>query len=569
MGASVSAEIKRIIARLSNKEIGCNDVPEEYRKEISIVRTERKLGLRTLQRRGYDVVRNAFFAEENIVYDYMEKEPRIRMEVTWFQDFRTFYDYVDGLIYDDSCYFQCPVTKFEGYSVDLDRLFQRKAFVEATIDSCCFEEEEDEDGLTGSEAEKRKKLCKKWFQKFNECKDFEQFQETIKSYHRSKLRRSVNIELFLYDFILKDRYDEKRFNIIMQYASSGGNRAAELIGSLCYIYPPDKVIEHYSYRDGTKQEFYRHRARYRNLVRVIRDGKVRREREAKFDPESQYYIEKIRLETMERPKEVQYIFKCFESLEELIHYRKGDLRNTDLTKAPDISFDFSGCRIDNTTKLPVRKETDLRFAVIKRYKNGKFIITARWSNEIGAVIKEKKYVFDYFFDCLAFLKNDLSDADLTMCDGLENLQTTDGIDLSNAKVISRICEKFGLPYKSHDFGEKIFFPIPLENEAETKELYLSDREEIVPKEDKDRIPRVEEGVYKRIYYISDIHLGHRLLHYNAKSWTDAEYVIRKVIASIASDAFGILLIDGDVAEDIDIFKLFVSKRSITTRSTSL
>ena len=102
--------------------------------------------------------------------------------------------------------------------------------------------------------------------------------------------------------------------------------------------------------------------------------------------------------------------------------------------------------MDNTTKLPLHTYLEPACLVKKYYREGKFHVVQQWQNPDGVVLKEYSHTFDYFFDFVAFLNGDLSGADLLFCDGLEFLEQWDGIDFTNAKLKSTLCEKFGLPY---------------------------------------------------------------------------------------------------------------------------
>ena len=66
---TISKEVKKIIRQLKKSEISCFSIPEEYRNDKNIIDIERKLGMRKVGRRGYDVIRNTFFVEEELTND--------------------------------------------------------------------------------------------------------------------------------------------------------------------------------------------------------------------------------------------------------------------------------------------------------------------------------------------------------------------------------------------------------------------------------------------------------------------------------------------------------------------
>ena len=63
--AMVSPEEKLIIKKLKTGELEMRDVPEEFALDSNVVKAERKLGLRKSGHRGFDVIAQIFFVEED------------------------------------------------------------------------------------------------------------------------------------------------------------------------------------------------------------------------------------------------------------------------------------------------------------------------------------------------------------------------------------------------------------------------------------------------------------------------------------------------------------------------
>ena len=129
------------------------------------------------------------------------------------------------------------------------------------------------------------------------------------------------------------------------------------------------------------------------------------------------------------------VCRAFETFDEFVKYRKGNLKNCDLSEAIDLDVDFSKYTTDDTTKLPIREDENLSCKVLKVYKNGEFAVCQFWSNEDKEIVKQQVHRFSYFFDFVAFLKGDLSGADLLFCTGMKNLSNIDGINLSYVKIV--------------------------------------------------------------------------------------------------------------------------------------
>lgn len=70
-------------------------------------------------------------------------------------------------------------------------------------------------------------------------------------------------------------------------------------------------------------------------------------------------------------------------------------------------------------------------------------------------------------------------------------------------------------------------------------------------------------------YISDLHLMHRIQNAGCRSKEDVIYVVQKIASTIASEADSLLLINGDVASDFDIFQLFIKILSKTLHKNTM
>ena len=116
-------EVKHIISQLKKSEICIRDIPEEYRENDDIVNIERKIGLRKNYRCGFDVISGRFFAEEDILYR-SEEFGWSHLDPQYFDDFDSYYKYLDGNIYDNACYFLLDPIKLPDY-VDQNKLYER------------------------------------------------------------------------------------------------------------------------------------------------------------------------------------------------------------------------------------------------------------------------------------------------------------------------------------------------------------------------------------------------------------------------------------------------------------
>lgn len=558
-------EIKQIIQGLKFHVISIRHVPEEVRYDKNIVAAERKYGLRRELNRGFDVINNFFFVEEIIYEDLMGELISQENRLT-FDTFEEYYEYLDGDIYERACYKYCDFTKYKDFvkkkKIDITRLLERETFLTETIDDVSLDISQEELDAY-DKAESNKKLIKTWIKKFEVCTSGYDLEVVVEKYDKSKLKDILDVSFFFYHYIFKDVNDKSRFSAIMEYMCTGKYPEYKIINALCSIYNPNDVIENYNYSGGTKQTNYKHKKKLKDYVKLLDAGKVEFKTRCYFDGKSHYYCEDIEgFEDGRRWASVSYQ-RYFETFEEFIKYKNGNLYGVDLSGAIKLDVDFSLYEMDETTKLPVVAIDDLSCEIHKEYQNGKFVVWKEWKTKEGTSVKKNTFVTRYFFDFVYYLKGNLSDSFLLFCDGLENLTDYDTIDFSGARMTSKLCEKFGISFESYSLNKDAIgsFAIAEKNEEETS-LALVETENIdLTVDNRDMHSLSVSGEYdrnsQRIYYITDIHLMHKLENANCKSKDDVRYVLKKVVDNIVNEAESLLLIGGDVSSDFSVFELFV------------
>ena len=89
---------KEIIDRIKKNKILYSAIPLELREDEDIIEAERKSGMRVFSNRGYDIIANNFFVDEEIT-DLLSN----RSITTTFESFDQYYNYLSGEIYEKSC----------------------------------------------------------------------------------------------------------------------------------------------------------------------------------------------------------------------------------------------------------------------------------------------------------------------------------------------------------------------------------------------------------------------------------------------------------------------------------
>ena len=122
----MNKQISIIIKNIKNKNIDYRDIPIELRDNIDIIEAERKSGMRVYSNRGYDVVFNRFFVQEDII-DFSDNSI-LKTIITNFESFDNYYEYLNGNIYEKSCYYQCEFTSKEikKYKIDINKIAEER-----------------------------------------------------------------------------------------------------------------------------------------------------------------------------------------------------------------------------------------------------------------------------------------------------------------------------------------------------------------------------------------------------------------------------------------------------------
>lgn len=556
-------EVKRIIQNLRKKKIGVNDIPEVYAQNKEIIAAELELNLRKRGRRGFDVISCLFFVEEEIVCRNFFGEHIVERK-TKFDNFDDYYDYLEGDIYENACYkyFQCPDSIIKDKKIDIKKLYSKVAYITDKIDNYKIDGKDDE----YKQADKIKKQCMKWFEKFNSCDTYSKFAEMVKKYNKSEMQRYVDIEVFFYSYIFVDVNDKNRFDIIMQYMATNEFPTCRVLNTLCSIYDINDVVETYdSYVDvmcvAAKSTKDKHRRNLKKYVELLEDGKIEFIASAEYDERTHFFVERIEGRNVDTGKDKTTVYRYFESFDDFVQHRNGDLTNCNLTHA--VGLDISMCKTDETTKLPISFNENLEYSVQKVFSGTKFYVKQAWKSSNGTIVKYYDNKFKYWVDFVAFLKGDLSGADLVFCDGLSNLSSWDDIDFTNAKLRSSMCKKFGIEYDRFSIDEDLVktFELVEQNENETSFVLLNKRDMAVMCSNNDvSVFQAKTGWhsdYRKVDYISDIHLMHRIMNAKCESKDDVRYTVQKIADTIVSEADSLLLIDGDVASEFEVFEMFV------------
>lgn len=505
-----------------------------------------------LARKGFDVINNRFFVEELTSYKNFLGKTEEHISTISFSDFSSYYQYLHGNIYENACYYKYnfPQDEIIKYSLDISKI-NSDSIITYNIDNYTLEFSESEKQQYRT-AEERKALLKEWVTKFNQCKNYAEFKQVVASLKKSDLSSELNF--FIYNFICS--CNKNAFEIITQYLNENDllyfnkDDLFDFEKALCLIFTPNDVINAYDsskfYSRKTAQEW---KDELKFFTNRLANNEIEFSTELYFDKDLHYFV----WHKVGKPK--NYVgkrilveaYRYFETLEEFTNYLDNDLSDCDLTQA------ILKYKINKRTKLPIQFQDNLTYSIIKKYDRLKkcFTIKQSWTDKHGNLIKNYNHSFDYFFDFVHFLKGDLSGADLLFCDGLQNISDFEDLNLRNAILKSNILDKLGVNYEAIKKTTETFSVIE-SNEIETTAALTIDRVDL----------NGEEILkHQKIYYVSDLHLLHRLNNANCKSFYDEIYVLQQIIDnllnSVRSFEKNIILIGGDTSSDFSLFELFI------------
>lgn len=259
-------------------------------------------------------------------------------------------------------------------------------------------------------------------------------------------------------------------------------------------------------------------------------------------------------------------YKTFGLFIDLANFLNHQISNCDISTSLE-PIDISNLEIGDNVRLPIQYYKDLRYFSKKLYDrcSKKFIVKQAWKDINNQIIKFRKYDFDYFFDFIYFCEKDLSDADLIFCDGLSNLKNHDTINFTNAKLRSCILKKFNISYDETEVARiktNIFQQIH-DNENITNEVIY------YPPNYHYDSPRNS----KIIFYISDLHLSHKIRAAGCRNKYDIIYLFQNIIDKLLYNILwykrDVFIFAGDTSSDFETFSLFVTILNQTIRQNNL
>ena len=400
--------VEEYVQKIKTKKIYHNELPEEIRGNLSIIHAQIYAKTRLFGNRGYDVIRNRFFVHQSIKVKNYYGEIVDRDDTVTFESFDEYYSYLDGDIYNQACYYQYnfPREIINGYCIDVNKI-SCSPFVEDTLQLRSKEVDKlDKEVLT--KAKRNKATLLKWKDKFCACYNYDDLIKVVKAFSKSHLKE--------WDYVLSSYALYNKVNniplLIKLLLETDYFKSDEFLAMLCVEYGDDSIF------DCFNRYYWKRKSEIKSYINGLASGAIIEKYSKYYDKNTDFFC--IRKYIMD-PKGtrftrckgyIAYYYETFDSFSKACNF---DLSDAKLSNAIVNNVDFSKFVISDLTELPLRSIENTYYYVNKYYdaKKDSFVVAEEWRANINSpILQKREYHFEQLVDFVAFLKGDLSGADL-------------------------------------------------------------------------------------------------------------------------------------------------------------
>ncbi len=516
---------------------------------------KKKLDIKVFDSKYYDILINKFYTIEYVLEVDEDNEESINKDKKEFATFEEFYQYTKGDIYDNrTCLYGYKFSneEIEKYHLNIGEL-NFDSLIGETIDDHTFEKLTSEKVKQIQQYQDKVAQIQDWFRKLETPTTLRSLEQKCRFFvkkfddgrHSDDWPRFVHFsyqEIFFSLLLRRDK--EKLKDLVIMYFCKNGIYDGISFSDIVMTYGRDaalKTIENFDgkYAESTKKQKIRE---FKKILKECDEGHFAIHKRIGFYYDTFYAVQN----SYEKDSIPPLVKKeCFLSFDELVSFVDGDLRGADLSLAPLEKEEILKYKTDEYTIMPKPMKYD-KHELVKTYENNEFIVGQRWSyrNDEALIHREE---FSTFFDFSHYLKKDLSNADLILCDGLERIKEVDGLNLKGLKVRSHVARELNLPLDR----------IP-DNQFQLVEFDQTNHFELDTKDELLAVRPDDDGM-NAISYVTDIHLMHRFMAYKCESLDDQRYVIKKIAKKIIDESTNINLIGGDTSSEFDVFCSFIEE----------
>jgi hypothetical protein len=534
--------ISAIIKKLLNKESTFNGLTRVEKSIVLKYIQKCKLEKKVFESKGYDLLSASFFVYEYVLSDCLPK--RFTIKKLNFDRFDDFIKYVNYEIYDDACFYGYKFSDdiIRKYDIDKTKI-NNDSFIYYTINDHTFEKLKKEVAINIFEKEKNIEKTDKFFKKIDSIDSYEILLKKYK-YFNSKFDFKYSKAIFL--SLILEKLSVNVENYILKMFCEYGRDCGIEFADLLYYYGGkivDYVINNYEglYSLSTKKKRIKE---MKKDYELFSDNKTILQKKGGFDKYLYLYYVDYRYYNDD------YFFmshrKYFLGFDSFINDLDGDICFCDLSRAPIEIEVLKKYKYNEKTKFPGSKDYQ-KYLISKTYDNGYFLVTQKWIDYDEKVIAEHSEAFNFFFDFIHYLVGDISNSNLIICEGVQNIKDLENLKYDGLMVRSDVAKHLGLKLNEIDvfkYSTQSFFESK-DNELITTESFSLSHEK-------------DEDYSNQVAYISDIHLPHRYNVSECETYEDIEFVNNEIAGIIADYNCKIKLIGGDIAGNFDVYTSFLN-----------
>ena len=538
--------ISQIIERQFNKDVVFTElIPSEQVEILKFIKNN-NLGLKVCNERGYDVLKDKLFSNEFVLEN--ENEEQLTLKRIDFDTFESYYSYLMGDIYEKACYFGYSFQNddIEKFGIDVNKI-NFDAYISYDILDYSFERLTLEEKSKNDEKSREIKKISNYIKKIDGIKSYDEF---IKKYDYFTKKRTFggNGKVYFSLLIRKLKNDIKEYCI--KFASTHSRFDGLWIGEILFYYGVDAakcVLENYSGGGFSEGTIRKRKKEMLETIELFSNCKKRYRKIGKFDSLNRLFIINYFFYTNASDYPFMDISDYYLSFDEFASELGGDLSGVNLRNAPIDVLDVQKYRTNEETVFPKSSKYS-NYSITKIYEDKMFSVEQKWFDIDGITIQTDFKEFDHFCDFVHYLKKDISNSDLIMCAGIENISRINGLNISGIKVRSEVAKRLNLPLNT--------FKIDKNNLVE---FVQTQRYELETARELSMNQSIDEDSYDIISYVTDIHILHKFRVWNCETIEDANYVMNSIAGEIGQDHQSIKLIGGDISSDFNAFKVFVKK----------
>lgn len=338
-------QLQDYVEQIKKGKIFYSDIPIHVLEDIDFIREMRKDGFYAIKNKGFDVVRNVFFINENQIHIEEDGKFEIKHEYS-FSNFYDFYVFCDGdSLYENSCYYQCSEDRIlndiadKEIQIDVKDLLT-KCYFKPFIKENLYSSKQEKYFIENFKKEiierkkimkKNKKVLLKWLSKFiNSMYSIENFSKIYKNFSRSTCFTKTSKE-FIFNNLIRADEENKFLSICYECIFNGLFSGIDCCEKAFWIkYKPEDILKYYKYNKrcvSTTQS--KHKSDMRNRLNSIK-GKTPHILRKYYDSSFGLYCLTYGFDDTNVLPAVFY----FDTFEEYANFLKNDLSDADLRYAP-------------------------------------------------------------------------------------------------------------------------------------------------------------------------------------------------------------------------------------------